>query len=84
MTAIEKNLLDTLIELEQTISTMSQANPKPNLLPLFARLEEMTQQLPKGSDPSLLHYLHKKSYQKARLFLEGKEGENERGNCDRS
>jgi hypothetical protein len=84
MTAIEKNLLDSLIELEQTISSMAQANPKPSLLPLFARLEEMTHQLPKGTDPNLLHYLHKGSYQKARLFLEGREGDNARGNCDRS
>ena len=83
MTAIEKNLLDSLLELEQTISSMASANPKPSLLPLFARLDEMTRQLPKDADPNLLHYLHKKSYQKARLFLQGKEAENARGNCDR-
>jgi len=28
-----------------------------------------------------LHYLHKKSYEKARLWLEGREAENKAGNC---
>ena len=44
--------------------------PVPEVLPLFARLDELTGTLPKDADPQLLHYLHKKSYQKARLFLE--------------
>jgi hypothetical protein len=25
--------------------------------------------MPRDSDPNLLHYLHRKSYEKARLFL---------------
>jgi hypothetical protein len=28
-----------------------------------------------------LHYLRKKSYEKARLWLEGRDAENARGNC---
>ena len=81
MTELEQNVLTALLELEQTIELMPQANPKPNLLPLFSRLDELTRKLPLTTDPTLLHYLHKKSYQKARLFLQGREAENARGNC---
>jgi hypothetical protein len=60
---------------------MPRTAPKPSLLPLFSRLDELTRTLPLTADPLLMHYLHKKSYQKARLFLQGRETENARGNC---
>ena len=60
---------------------MADAGPKPDLLPLFARLDELTRRLPPQTAPELLHYLHKKSYEKARLFLEGRDAENTAGNC---
>jgi hypothetical protein len=81
MTAIEQSILDTLLELDRAVASMPTANPKPNLLSLFSRLDDLTRQLPREADPSLLHYLHKKSYEKARLFLQGREAENARGNC---
>ena len=81
MNETEQLVLDTLLELERAVASMPTANPKPNLLPLFSRLDALTRQLPRETDPSLLHYLHKKSYEKARLFLQGREAENERGNC---
>jgi len=81
MTGTEKSILETLLELERTVASMPVANPKPNLLPIFSRIDELTRQLPRDADPSLLHYLHKKSYEKARLFLQGREAENARGNC---
>jgi hypothetical protein len=74
-------LLTALTQLAETVKTMPAANPKPSLLPRFARLDESTRQLPRHADPTLLHYLHKKSYEKARLFLEGREAENQAGNC---
>jgi len=74
-------LLTALTQLAETVKTMPAANPKPSLLPLFARLDELTRQLPRHADPTLLHYLQKKSYEKARLFLEGREAENQAGNC---
>ncbi len=83
MTALEERILNTLVELEKTISTMRTAQPKPSLQPLFRRLDDLTGQLPAGSDPQLLHYLHKKSYEKARLLLEEREAENARGSCRR-
>jgi hypothetical protein len=79
--SLEKNLLDALIELENTVKAMPTANPKPSLMPLFNRLDELTKQLPRNTDPALLHYLHKKSYEKARLYLQGHDAENQVGNC---
>ena len=81
MTETEVNILDCLLELEQMVRSIPTANPKPNLLPIFSRLEELTARLAPDSDPTLLHYLRKKSYEKARLFLQGREAENKAGNC---
>ena len=60
---------------------MAAANPKPSLLPLFTRLDELAKRLPRETDPALLHYLHKRSYEKAQLFLQGRDAENQVGNC---
>ena len=81
MVETEKQLLQMLLDLERAVIAMKTANPKPNLLPLFARIDELTRQLPRDTDPTLLHYLHKKSYEKARLFLQGRDAENQAGNC---
>jgi hypothetical protein len=81
MSATEHRILETLIELDRQVKTMPTANPKPNLLPLFNRLDELTLQLPSQTAPELVHYLRKKSYEKARLFLEGRDAENAAGNC---
>ncbi|MEI7533012.1 MAG: hypothetical protein WCK57_01480 [Verrucomicrobiae bacterium] len=79
--AAELQILAALTHLDETVKSMATANPKPALLPLFARIDELTAQLPRATDPTLLHYLHKKSYEKARLFLLGREAENQMGNC---
>ena len=81
MSETEQRILDSLLDLERAVASMATANPKLNLLPLFTRIDELTRQLPRDTDPTLLHYLHKKSYEKARLFLRGREDENARGNC---
>ena len=81
MTEVEQNILQSLIDLETAVKSMPTAHPKPNLLPIFTRLDELTRQLPPQADPTLLHYLHKKSYEKARLFLQGREAENQTGEC---
>jgi len=81
MTQTEQQILDTLLELEGAIVRMKTETPRPNLLPIFARLDELSEALPTGTDPLLLHYLRKKSYEKARLFLQGRDSENAAGNC---
>jgi hypothetical protein len=81
VTVTEQSILNTLIDLENAVKSMPTADPKPNLLALFARLDELARQLPPQTDPNLLHYLHKKSYEKARLFLAGRDAENQVGSC---
>jgi hypothetical protein len=81
MSPIEQDLLQALLELESTVQSMPKLDPKPDLRPLFAKLDHLTSQLPADADSQLLHYLRKKSYQKARLFLEGRDAENQVGNC---
>ncbi len=81
MTNVEQQILDALTQLDVSVKSMATAHPKPNLLPLFAQIDQLTAALPTGADPSLLHYLHKKSYEKARLWLLGREAENRRGAC---
>ena len=81
MTALEKKLLAALVELDAAVKSMPTANPKPNLLPFFANLDKLTNELPRSTDPQLHHYLFKKSYEKARLFLQGRNAENQSGNC---
>jgi len=81
MNDIHRQILDAVLELEAAVQSMPTASPKPNLLPLFQRIDALTQELPTGTDPTLLHYLHKKSYEKARLYLQGRDAENQLGNC---
>ena len=83
MTAIERDLLKALQDLDAIVKTMATANPKPSLLPLFQRIEALADQLPRSTSPDLLHYLQKKSYEKARLWLEGNYTEIHKGGCTR-
>jgi len=78
MTDTEQALLDTLLKLENAVAKVN-ADPKPDLISLFNRLDELTAALPKDTSRDLLHYLHKKSFQKARLYLQG--ADPEAGNC---
>ena len=81
MHAVEKEILAALTQLDTAVKSMRTANPKPDLLQHFARLDDLARRLPRDTDPTLLHYLHKKSYEKARLFLIGRDAENQVGNC---
>ncbi len=81
MNNIEHQLLRSLMDLENAVATMGTADPKPNLKEHFARIDDLTRQLAGGDDPTLMHYLQKKSYQKARLYLQGRDGENTMGSC---
>ena len=81
MTEIENDILQVLNELDNAVKTFSTAKPKPNLLTIFSRIDSLSERLPRGTDPNLLHYLKKKSYEKARLFLQGRDAENTTGSC---
>ena len=81
MTDVEQNLLNALDELDTGVRSMQTASPKPILLPIFERIDQLASVLPRETDASLLHYLQRKSYEKARLFLQGRDNENRAGNC---
>ena len=80
MTVLEKSILNKLVELEEAVRCLRTASPKPDLAPIFLQLDGMTSELPRDTDPNLLHYMNKKSYQKAMLFLQGRESENAQSN----
>ena len=73
MTENERAIWSALVELEQAAKSPP-ADSKPNLSALLQRVDELTKQLPEGTAPELLHYLHRKSYEKARLWLESRQG----------
>jgi len=81
MNTTESAILEALTGLDAAVKTLRTANPKPDLQLFFDRIDLLTRELPSGTDPTLLHYLVKKSYEKARLFLEGRDAENAAGNC---
>jgi hypothetical protein len=81
MTETEQALLHALTELDEVVRKMATTKPKPNLLPLFARIDELARDLPPNANPELLHFLHRKSYEKARLLLLGRAAENAKGTC---
>jgi hypothetical protein len=78
-TPAEENLLRALVELDNAIKVMPAIEAKPNLLLLFIRIDELAKELPPGTDPTLLHYLDRKSHEKARLLLQGRDADRQAG-----
>ena len=74
------DLLQALRDFEAAVAAVNE-EPKPDLMGHFNRIDELTAQLPGDTDGELLHYLHKKSYEKARLFLERRHPEIQKGGC---
>ena len=81
MNETERRILEALQELNSAVQSMGPATTQPNLLPIFERIDTLRAQLPKTTDAQLLHYLHKQSYEKARLYFEGRDAENAAGAC---
>jgi hypothetical protein len=75
-------LAQTLEEYLAAVPRQKEANP-PDLLALFARLDALEAEVDARYSAQLRHYLHQKSYRKAHLFLQERDGENLRGNCGR-
>ena len=71
MTPLEVNVLATLRELDALVKSMPTAQPKPDLRPLFERLDRLATQLQGQDQRGLRHFLERKSYEKARQHLEG-------------
>lgn len=79
MNDVERQVLASLRELDAMAKAMKNASPKPNLIPVFDRLDKLARELGPGADHQLLHYLHKKSYEKALRHLEDREAQSASG-----
>jgi hypothetical protein len=75
-------LAATLADYLAAVPRQREANP-PDLLALFALLDEIERELGADVHPQLRHYMHQKSYRKAHLFMQDRDAENARGNCGR-
>ena len=81
MISFEKTVLDTLLELERVAALARSQQPKPSILPILEKLDQLAESAPPNTPPDLRHYLQRKSYEKARLFLLGRDADNQSGNC---
>jgi hypothetical protein len=72
MTEKEQALHAALVELESAAKTARPA--RPDLGRLFERVDALTAGLPADTDRELLHFLHRRSYEKARQWLEERAG----------
>lgn len=84
MTETEKEILETLKALNQEVSSMNGPGAKQNLVQFFNRLDQLATELPETTHPRLMHYMHKRSYEKALLFLSGGAEEIQGGQFDGS
>ena len=71
MTQTEQDILQALLDMEDAVRRLPTANPKPDLVAMFARIDALAAQLPVGADGELKHFLQRKSYEKARQHLQG-------------
>lgn len=81
MTELEEELAVELDALKKAVDSPPSAGPKPDLVAIFQRIDRLASRLPADTDPSLLHYMRKKSYEKAGLWLKRRETEIEPGAC---
>jgi hypothetical protein len=79
MMAAGQTPLNALVEPDNAANSMQMANPKPDLAALGTHIDELAKQLPRGTNPTLLHYLQKKSNEKAQLCLTGRDADNPGG-----
>jgi hypothetical protein len=70
VTDIERQLLGALTDLQAAVANLPTQQSKSDLLPLFARIDQLAARLSNDSPPELRHFLQRKSYAKARQWLE--------------
>lgn len=81
MTQLEQELHQALLELDGAVKRMAATKAPVDLMPLFARIDELGAKLPTGTDPQLVHFIQRKSFEKATLWLEGRKADITRGIC---
>lgn len=75
-TMIEDELKEALISMQKAISN----SDAPEISRCLVQLDEAAQQHRRELDPQLMHFLKRRSYQKALMFLDG-EGDIPKGVC---
>ena len=81
MTQLEQELHTALLDLDRAVKHMATTKERVDLLPLFARIDDLGAKLPPGTDPQLIHFIQRKSFEKAAFWLEGRKAEITRGIC---
>lgn len=81
MPATEQDILSALIDLEAAAASARGPGPKIPILPILERLDRFAVDLPADAPGDLRHYLQRRSYEKARLFLLGRGAGAPRGTC---
>lgn len=81
MTELEHELHSALVSLDRAVREMAVTKQPVDLMPLFARIDELGAKLPPGTDPQLIHFIQRKSFEKATLWLEGRKAQITRGIC---
>jgi hypothetical protein len=72
MTENERALHAALVELEAAAKPAPEGTPRPDLVGMFKRIDALAATLPPDTDREFLHFLHRKSYLKAREWLEAR------------
>jgi hypothetical protein len=81
MTQLETELHQALLDLDDAVKRMAATKLPVDLMTHFARIDELGAKLPAGTDPQLVHFIQRKSFEKAMLWLEGHKAEITRGIC---
>lgn len=87
MTAAERAILDALEDLERAAAASRPRTDAPipvsptPILPILERLDQLTAELPPQAPAELRHFLQRKSYEKAKQFLLGRQDDIARGRC---
>lgn len=81
MTQLEEQLHEALVTLDRAVKNLAASRQPVDLLPLLARIDELGAQLPANTDLQLIHFIQRKSFEKATLWLEGRKAEITRGIC---
>jgi aminodeoxyfutalosine synthase len=80
----EAGLLAALTRLEQTVQARAAGDAAADVRAPLSELDRLVGALPADADPELIHYLRRRSYEKARQFLEGRVAAIEKGGCLRN
>ncbi len=74
MIETEREILEALREMEAAAAAVRSGGVRLDLGAILGRLGRLTAALPPEADPELAHYMRRQSYEKARLWLEGRMG----------